>query len=75
MVVEHRSASCGLAGGDWRVKTQPSLDQAGNDDRRSVMLSGGRFGASLLLDLCVGVAGVWVVVYFFSFPGYDFPGL
>jgi hypothetical protein len=37
MVVEHRSASCGLAGGDWRVKTQPSLDQAGNDDVRRVI--------------------------------------
>uniref|UniRef100_A0A0D3H0K8 Uncharacterized protein n=1 Tax=Oryza barthii TaxID=65489 RepID=A0A0D3H0K8_9ORYZ len=42
---------------------------------RSVTLSGGRSGASLLPDLCVGAVGVWVVVYFFLFPGYDPPGL
>ena len=39
------------------------------------MLSGGRSDASLLLGLYVGAVGVWVVVYFFSFPGYDLPGL
>uniref|UniRef100_A0A0D3HSV7 Uncharacterized protein n=1 Tax=Oryza barthii TaxID=65489 RepID=A0A0D3HSV7_9ORYZ len=39
--------------------------------RWSVMLSGGRFGVSLLPVLCVGVVSVWVVVYFFLFPGYD----
>jgi hypothetical protein len=31
------------------------------------MLSGDRSGVSLLLGLCVGDVGVWVVVYFFSF--------
>uniref|UniRef100_A0A0E0J0D5 Uncharacterized protein n=1 Tax=Oryza nivara TaxID=4536 RepID=A0A0E0J0D5_ORYNI len=41
------------------------------DLRRSATLSGGRFDASLLLDLCVGVVGVWVVVYFFHFLSYD----
>uniref|UniRef100_A0A0E0BFM5 Uncharacterized protein n=1 Tax=Oryza glumipatula TaxID=40148 RepID=A0A0E0BFM5_9ORYZ len=41
---------------------------------RSVTLSGGRSGASLLLGLCVGDVGVWVVV-FFLFPGYDPLGL
>uniref|UniRef100_A0A0E0D6N1 Uncharacterized protein n=1 Tax=Oryza meridionalis TaxID=40149 RepID=A0A0E0D6N1_9ORYZ len=42
---------------------------------RSVTLSSGRSGGSLLLGLCVGDVGVWVVVYFFLFPGYDPPGL
>jgi hypothetical protein len=36
-VVEHRGASRGLAGGERRVKTQPSLGRAGNDDARSVI--------------------------------------
>uniref|UniRef100_A0A0D3FGD6 Uncharacterized protein n=1 Tax=Oryza barthii TaxID=65489 RepID=A0A0D3FGD6_9ORYZ len=47
----------------------------GGDLWRSVTLSGGRSGASLFLSLCVGDVGVWVVVYFFLFPGYDPPGL
>uniref|UniRef100_A0A0E0DS00 Uncharacterized protein n=1 Tax=Oryza meridionalis TaxID=40149 RepID=A0A0E0DS00_9ORYZ len=38
---------------------------------RLVTLSGGRSGASLLLGLCVGDVGVWVVVLFFLFPGYN----
>uniref|UniRef100_A0A0D3FK44 Uncharacterized protein n=1 Tax=Oryza barthii TaxID=65489 RepID=A0A0D3FK44_9ORYZ len=41
---------------------------------RSITLSSGRSGASLLLGLCVGDVGVWVVVSFFLFPGYDPPG-
>uniref|UniRef100_A0A0E0QSS0 Uncharacterized protein n=1 Tax=Oryza rufipogon TaxID=4529 RepID=A0A0E0QSS0_ORYRU len=34
---------------------------------RSVTLSGGRSGASLLLGLCVGDVGEWVVVFFSFF--------
>uniref|UniRef100_A0A0E0QY76 Uncharacterized protein n=1 Tax=Oryza rufipogon TaxID=4529 RepID=A0A0E0QY76_ORYRU len=42
---------------------------------RSVTLSGGRSGACLLVGLCVDIVDVWVVIYFFLFPGYDPPGL
>uniref|UniRef100_A0A0E0H0X8 Uncharacterized protein n=1 Tax=Oryza nivara TaxID=4536 RepID=A0A0E0H0X8_ORYNI len=35
--------------------------------RRSVKLSGGQSGVSLLPVLCVGAVGVWVVVYFSFF--------
>lgn len=35
--------------------------------------SSGRFGASLILDLCVSVVGVWVMIFFF-FSGYDLQG-
>uniref|UniRef100_A0A0E0P8V4 Uncharacterized protein n=1 Tax=Oryza rufipogon TaxID=4529 RepID=A0A0E0P8V4_ORYRU len=42
---------------------------------RPVWLSGGRSGASLFLGLCVGDVGMWVVVFFFLFPGYDPPRL
>uniref|UniRef100_A0A0E0EEZ9 Uncharacterized protein n=1 Tax=Oryza meridionalis TaxID=40149 RepID=A0A0E0EEZ9_9ORYZ len=106
LVVEHRGASCGLAGGKRR---------AGSDDARSVIpllralscgliphvwmpyespvsvlfetltdggggrwlvtLSYGRSGARLFLVLCVGAVDVWVVVYFFLFPGYGLLGL
>uniref|UniRef100_A0A0E0EJN1 Uncharacterized protein n=1 Tax=Oryza meridionalis TaxID=40149 RepID=A0A0E0EJN1_9ORYZ len=41
---------------------------------RLVTLSGSRSGASLLLGLCVGNVGVWMVG-FFLFSGYDPPGL
>uniref|UniRef100_A0A0E0EQ39 Uncharacterized protein n=1 Tax=Oryza meridionalis TaxID=40149 RepID=A0A0E0EQ39_9ORYZ len=43
--------------------------------RQPVMLSDGRSGANLLLVVCVGAVGVWVVVYCFLSPGYDPPGL
>uniref|UniRef100_A0A0E0EY33 Uncharacterized protein n=1 Tax=Oryza meridionalis TaxID=40149 RepID=A0A0E0EY33_9ORYZ len=43
--------------------------------RRPVTLSGGWSGVSLLLVVCFGAVGVWRVVYFFFFPGYDPPGL
>lgn len=35
--------------------------------------SSGRFGASLILGLCVSVVGVWVMIFFF-FSGYDLQG-
>uniref|UniRef100_A0A0E0G5A3 Uncharacterized protein n=1 Tax=Oryza nivara TaxID=4536 RepID=A0A0E0G5A3_ORYNI len=46
----------------------------GGDPRRSVTLSSGRSGASLLLG-CVLALSVCRWWYFFLFPGYDPPGL
>lgn len=34
----------------------------------------GAVGASLLLDLCVRAAGVWVGLFFLRFPIYDITG-
>uniref|UniRef100_A0A0E0BVS4 Uncharacterized protein n=1 Tax=Oryza glumipatula TaxID=40148 RepID=A0A0E0BVS4_9ORYZ len=50
-------------------------DVGGGEELRSVTLSGGRSGVSLLPGLCDGYVAVWVVVYFFLFPGYDPSGL
>uniref|UniRef100_A0A0E0QQQ6 Uncharacterized protein n=1 Tax=Oryza rufipogon TaxID=4529 RepID=A0A0E0QQQ6_ORYRU len=70
-----RGRGCG--GGGCRVKAQSWFlePQRTAATRLSVTLSGGRFGASLLLDcvLALSMCGWWYI--FFLFPGYDPPEL
>uniref|UniRef100_A0A0D3H686 Uncharacterized protein n=1 Tax=Oryza barthii TaxID=65489 RepID=A0A0D3H686_9ORYZ len=81
-VVWSRSRRHGARGQRQRVLVAAGYDSGrlaamavATVDRRSVTLSGGRFGASLLLGcvLALSICGWWY--NFFNFPGYDPPGL